>query len=259
MKLEFYPDFDLKVLEVDNNIEAKVFDDGVLITFTGEEDGVFFPYEGMFSRQESDTNPLPYPVVGELEDGAMPLVRYIVEEYNLLTCAIGDFFDAASRCARFMLCDDTDIIDAVIDDYATHEMLAFADEYGWSAEFIAHLKTIRKAAREKLGVKDSYEVGDVVKFDFCDDEMIYSQYGKVIYVDKLHTIVHVTSHTKQLMSLNRNSIPHDVVSDIICQDIKTVIERDYDEFIDMMDPYSYLAFSPFSPETWINPNTTYEW
>ena len=248
MKLEFYPDFDLKVVDVDDNIEAKVFDDGILVTFTGEENGVFFPYE-------SDADSMPHPMVGVFEGEAMPLVRYIVEKYNLLVCAIDDFFDAASRCTRFMF---SDIIDEVIDDYATLEMLAFADEYGWSAEFTAHLRTIRKSAREKLGVKDSYEVGDVVKFDFCADEMIHSQYGKVIYVDKLHTIVHVTSHTKQLMSLNRNPIPHEVVSDIICQDIETVIEHDYDKFIDMMDPYSYLAVDPFSPETWISSNTIYE-
>lgn len=247
MKLEFYHNFDLKVLYVDNNIETKVFDDGVLVTFTGKENGIFFPYE-------SDTNSIPHPIVGVLEDETIPLVRYIVEKYNLMICAIDDFFDAASSCARFILCDDTDIIDAAIDDYATHEMLAFTDEYGWSAEFVDRLKAIRKAAREKLGVKDGYVVGDVVKFDFCGDEMIHSQYGKVVYVDKLHTIVHVTTNTKQLMSLNRNSIPHDDVSDII----GTVIEHDYDKFIDMMDPYSYLATDPFSSGTWISPNIIYE-
>lgn len=257
MKLEFYPDFDLKIAEVDNNIETKVFDDGVLVTFTGEENGVFFPYEGALFRDESNTNPLPYPVVGVLEGGAMPLVRYIVEKYNLLTCAYDDFFDAASRCARFMCCDDSEILAAVIDDYATLEMLAFADEYGWSGEFMVHLKAVRKAAREKLCVKDSYVVGDVVEFNFCGNEMISSQYGRVIYVDKLHTIVHVTANTRQLMSLNRDYIPHDVVSDIICQDIETVIEHDYDRFIDMMDPYSYLPANPLSSGDWINPNSIF--
>jgi hypothetical protein len=249
MKLEFYPDFDLKVVDIDNNIETKVFDDGVLVTFAGEKNGVFFPYE-------SDTNSIPYPMVGELEDEAIPLVRYIVEKYNLLTCAIDDFFDAASHCARFIwLCENPDILDAVIDDYATHEMLAFANKYGWSDEFIVHLKAVRKAAREELGVKDSYVVGDIVKFDLCGEELIHSQYGKVIYVDKQHTIVHVTAYTMQLMDLNRNYIPHDVVSGIICQDIGAIIEHDYDKFIDMMDPNSYLAVDPFSPDTWITPNT----
>ena len=75
MKLEFYPDFDLKVVEVDNNLESKVCNDGVLVAFTGEENGVFFPYE-------SDTNSLTQPIIGVFEDEMMPLVRYIVEKYN---------------------------------------------------------------------------------------------------------------------------------------------------------------------------------
>ena len=75
MKLEFYPDFDLKVVEVDNNLESKVCNDGVLVAFTGEENGVFFPYE-------SDTNSLTQPIIGVFEDEMMPLVRYIVEKYK---------------------------------------------------------------------------------------------------------------------------------------------------------------------------------
>lgn len=251
MKLEFYPDFDLKVVEVDNNLETKVCNDGVLVAFTGEKNGVFFPYE-------SDTNSLTQPIIGVFEDEMMPLVRYIVEKYNLLTCAHDDFAEAALRCARFVGCEDAEVVGAVIDDYATLEMLAYADKYGWSAGFIDRLKAIRKVAREKLRVKDSYTVGDVVKFDFCGDEMIHSQYGKVIYIDKLHTIVHATADTKQLISLNRNDIPHDVVSEIIGQPIKAIIEHDYDMFIDMMDPYSYLATDPFSSGTLISTNTIYE-
>lgn len=248
MTFEFYHDFNLKILDVDDNIETKVFDDGVLVTFVGEENGVFFPYE-------SGTNSMPFPIAGEVEDVAMPLMRYIVEKYNLLICGIGLYSNAAIRCCSFDK-DSTaeDFLHAVIEDYATFEMLTNADKYSWSAEYIVHLKTVRKAARERLGVKESYQVGDVVKFDFCDDELIHSQYGKVIYVDKLRTIVHVTAHTRQLMCLNRESIPHDVVSVIIGQPIENVIERDYDQFIDMMDPESYLATNPFSSGTWIDPS-----
>ncbi len=251
MVLEFYSKFDLKVVDVDDNIETKVFDDGVLLTFTGEENGLFFPYE-------NGSNTMPVPMRCVLEDEAIPLVKYIVEKYDLLIGAVDNFYKVASRCACFIYCEDEEISDAAIEDYATLEMLAYADVYGWSAEFIAHLKTIRKAAREKLCVKDSYAVGDVVEFNFCDDEMIYSQHGKVIYVDKLHAIVHVTARTKQLMGLNRNSMPHDEVSKIIGQPIETIIKHDYDEFIDMMDPASYLAVSAFASYAWINPNWIFE-
>ncbi len=251
MKLEFYPDFDLKVVDVDNNIESKLFDDGVLLTFVGKEDGVFFPYE-------KGGNTMPNPMVGVLEDESMPLVKYIVEKYKLLTLAIDGFSNVTSRLAGFIFSEDELVYDAVVEDYATLEMLAFAEEYGWSAEFMAHLEARRKASRERLGVKDCYALGDVVKLDFCDDEKIGVRYGKVIYVDKLHAIVHLTADSIQQMSLNRNCIPHDVVSNIIGQPIETVIEHDYDKFIDMMDAYSYLATDPHSPGTWINPNNIYE-
>ena len=251
MTLEFY-NFDFSVVNDDNNIETKVFDDGVLITFTGKENGVFFPYE-------SGTNTLQSPIVGMFEDEAMPLVKYIVEKYKLLTLAVGDFSDATSRLvAAFFCSEDESIGDAIIEDYATLEMLVFAEEYGWSAEFIAYLETVRKAAREILCVKNSYAVGDIVKFDFCDEEMIYVLYGKVIYVDKLHAIVHIPAESKRFVCLlNRNSIPHNVVSDIIGQSIETVTDNERDEFVDMMDPYSYLAIDPFS-RTWINPNSIFE-
>lgn len=92
----------------------------------------------------------------------------------------------------------------------------------------------------------AYNIGDVVRFDYCGPDMTSCDSGRVIYADQEHVIVHVSCTTLDRASgLNRNKVPYEEVERIIGQPIESIKEYEYDRFIDMMDPDSYEPIDVF--------------
>ena len=248
MVIHFLEGINNRELQSDELLNAKESDGGFWVSFKDQEERLFF-------YTEEEYNP-DFTFACNVGEGALPLLKYVVEKHKLLVCADGAFADAANTYyTYFSSGDDFDFGEAVWSDYATHEMLAFAKEYGWSEEFLAQIKEWRKECRAQLGMKDSYEVGETVLFNYCEeDEYFLTKSGKVIYVDDLHAIAQVSEYTLQLIAgLNREGIPHEEVERIVGRPIDTILHQPFDKFINLYDPSSYLAKDPFCRCEWLSP------
>lgn len=106
-----------------------------------------------------------------------------------------------------------------------------------------------------------YKIGDKVSFDYAGPDMTSLMYGSVIYVDTEHIIVRVPCRTKGLAGdFNRNYLDAKEVESILGKDINSVKVYEHDVFVDMMNPFTYLAENfyycqdeenLFAPENWI--------
>lgn len=91
-----------------------------------------------------------------------------------------------------------------------------------------------------------YNIGDKVSFDYAGPDQTLSVSGTVIFVDTEHIIVRVPCRTKGLAGdFNRNYLDSEEVEAIIGTNINSVKVYDHDVFVDMMNPFTYLAMDLF--------------
>jgi hypothetical protein len=112
-----------------------------------------------------------------------PLLKYMAETYDLLIGGDGCLNDAGGRAWFYGHSLPEDSVEILFEEYATTEMIQFREVYGWSEEFIEHLKYIRSKNRQMLGVKDTYNLNDIVVFEYCGPDYTISISGRVIFVD----------------------------------------------------------------------------
>lgn len=91
-----------------------------------------------------------------------------------------------------------------------------------------------------------YLPGDYIRVNFCGNDMYSSTTGKVVYADKEHVIVHFEFYNRlAAYGLNRQSMSDSEVARFIDRPIETFRKNEYDIFIDMKAPHTYLPIDRF--------------
>ncbi len=175
-----------------------------------------------------------------------PLLKYMAETYDLLIGGDGCLNDAGGRAWFFGHSLPEDSVEILFEEYATTEMIQFREVYGWSEEFIEHLKDIRSKNRQMLGVKDTYNLNDIVVFEYCGPDYTISISGRVIFVDNEHILVHIPFYTFQLAAdINRECLDYESVEKITGMSVENIRKYEYDRFIDMADPATFIPLDTF--------------
>lgn len=91
-----------------------------------------------------------------------------------------------------------------------------------------------------------YNLGDKVNFPYTGPDQTSLMSGSVIYVDTEHIIVRVPCSTCDFTrDFNRNCLDAEEVEAILGTDINSVKVYEHDVFVDMMNPFTYLAYDVF--------------
>ena len=176
-----------------------------------------------------------------------PLLKYMAEKYDLLIGGYGCLNDAGGRAWSYGTSLPEDSVEILFEEYATTEMIEFREAYGWSEEFVEHLKDIRSKNRQMLGMKDAYKLNDVVRFEYCGPDYTISMSGRVIFVDNEHTLVHMPFYTfQQAADINRNCLDYESVEKITGMSVEKIKVYEFDRFIDMADPATFIPSDTFS-------------
>ena len=86
-----------------------------------------------------------------------------------------------------------------------------------------------------------YVEGDSISVDYCGEDLSASTTGKVVYADKEHLIVRFEfCNPFAADGLNRKGLSEDDVSQLNGIDIESFRKNEYDVFIDMKSPHTYL-------------------
>lgn len=239
MEFSFFcwPVIEIDTLLADDRLDVEFENQGCKISFKGEKYGLIL-YTDMCPEDE----PSKFAIQGYLYERGGELLRYIVESQELFILAVDSLFGMVDEFeTRFAHLEyDDEVREALFADCAAGEMLCFAEEYGWSEAFVERLKTMRKEAREKLGLKESYSLGETVRLDGCGPDMSCCATGQIIYVDDCYAIAHVPCYTYMLATgLNRQTLSSNEVEEIVGHSIDTIKENEHDVFVDMMNPLSY--------------------
>lgn len=175
-----------------------------------------------------------------------PLLKYMAETYDLLIGGDGCLNDAGGRAWFYGHSLPEDSVEILFKEYATTEMIEFREAYGWSEEFIEHLKDIRSKNRQMLGIKETYKLNDVVRFEYCGPDCTASMSGRVIFVNNEHTLVHIPFYTFQLAAdINRKCLDYESVEKITGMSVEKIKKYEFDRFIDMADPATFIPKDTF--------------
>ena len=185
-----------------------------------------------------------YQYYFRMHSESAPLLKYMAETYDLLIGGDGCMDDAGGRAWHYGSGLPEDAVEILFGEYATKEMIKFKDYYGWSDEFIEHLKDILIKNREEIGVKESYKVGDLVIFEYCGPDNSIAISGRVVFVDDEHIIVNIPFNTKAA-DFNRDCLDYELVEQITGTPVSNLKKYEYDRFVDLKDPATYLPYNTF--------------
>ena len=185
-----------------------------------------------------------YQYYFRMHSESAPLLKYMAETYDLLIGGDGCMDDAGGRAWHYGSGLPEDAVEILFGEYATKEMIDFKDYYGWSDEFIEHLKDILIKNREEIGVKESYKAGDLVIFEYCGPDNSIAISGRVVFVDDEHIIVNIPFNTKAA-DFNRYCLDYELVEQITGTPVSNLKKDEYDRFVDLKNPATYLPYNTF--------------
>lgn len=97
-----------------------------------------------------------------------------------------------------------------------------------------------------LGVKETYKLNDIVRFEYCGPDCTTCMSGRVIFVDNEHTLVHIPFYTSQLAAdINRKCLDYESVEKITGMSVEKIKQYEFDRFIDMADPATFIPEDTF--------------
>ena len=182
-----------------------------------------------------------YQYYFRMHSESAPLLKYMAETYDLLIGGDGCMDDAGGRAWHYGSGLPEDAVEILFEEYATTEMIEFREDYGWSEEFIEHLKDIRSKNRQMLGMKDTYKLNDVVRFEYCGPDNSIAISGRVVFVDDEHIIVNIPLAA----DFNRYCLDYELVEQITGTPVSNLKKYEYDRFVDLKDPATYLPYNTF--------------
>ena len=225
MNVYFMPHVDIEELKKDEKLHIVQDGKGYLICLQENNEASIRTY-----------NPEQYHDQFGMDSESAPLIRYMAEKYDLLIGGDGCMNDAGGRALHYGHSLPEDSVEILFEDYATAEMIEFRDFYGWSEEFILHLKDAHRKNREALGLKETYKVGDKVTLEYCGPDFSSCISGKVIFVDNKHILVHIPCYTHQLAAdINRECLNYEYVEKITGVPVENIKKHEHDRFIDLAD------------------------
>lgn len=236
MDIYFMYPLDMEELKKDEKLNVVTDEGGYLIYLQENNEASIYAY-----------NLEQYQDYFCMHSESAPLLKYMAEKYDLLIGGYGCLNDAGGRAWSYGSSLPEDSVEILFEEYATTEMIEFREAYGWSEEFIEHLKDIRSKNRQMLGMKDTYKLNDVVRFEYCGPDYTISLSGRVIFVDNEHTLVHMPFYTfQQAADINRNCLDYESVEKITGMSVEKIKVYEFDRFIDMADPATFIPSDTFS-------------
>lgn len=236
MDIYFMYPLDMEELKKDEKLNVVTDEGGYLIYLQENNEASIYAY-----------NLEQYQDYFCMHSESAPLLKYMAEKYDLLIGGYGCLNDAGGRAWSYGSSLPEDSVEILFEEYATTEMIEFREAYGWSEEFIEHLKDIRSKNRQMLGMKDTYKLNDVVRFEYCGPDYTISLSGRVIFVDNEHTLVHIPFYTfQQAADINRNCLDYESVEKITGMSVEKIKVYEFDRFIDMADPATFIPSDTFS-------------
>ena len=236
MDIYFMYPLDMEELKKDEKLNVVTDDGSYVISLRDNNEASIYAY-----------NLEQYQDYFCMHSESAPLLKYMAEKYDLLIGGYGCLNDAGGRAWSYGSSLPEDSVEILFEEYATTEMIEFREAYGWSEEFIEHLKDIRSKNRQMLGMKDTYKLNDVVRFEYCGPDYTISISGRVIFVDNEHTLVHMPFYTfQQAADINRNCLDYESVEKITGMSVEKIKVYEFDRFIDMADPATFIPSDTFS-------------
>lgn len=236
MDIYFMYPLDMEELKKDEKLNVVTDDGSYVISLRDNNEASIYAY-----------NLEQYQDYFCMHSESAPLLKYMAEKYDLLIGGYGCLNDAGGRAWSYGSSLPEDSVEILFEEYATTEMIEFREAYGWSEEFIEHLKDIRSKNRQMLGMKDTYKLNDVVRFEYCGPDYTISLSGRVIFVDNEHTLVHMPFYTfQQAADINRNCLDYESVEKITGMSVEKIKVYEFDRFIDMADPATFIPSDTFS-------------
>jgi hypothetical protein len=236
MDIYFMYPLDMEELKKDEKLNVVTDEGGYLIYLQENNEASIYAY-----------NLEQYQDYFCMHSESAPLLKYMAEKYDLLIGGYGCLNDAGGRAWSYGSSLPEDSVEILFEEYATTEMIEFREAYGWSEEFIEHLKDIRSKNRQMLGMKETYKLNDVVRFEYCGPDYTISMSGRVIFVDNEHTLVHMPFYTfQQAADINRNCLDYESVEKITGMSVEKIKVYEFDRFIDMADPATFIPSDTFS-------------
>ena len=236
MDIYFMYPLDMEELKKDEKLNVVTDDGSYVISLRDNNEASIYAY-----------NLEQYQDYFCMHSESAPLLKYIAEKYDLLIGGYGCLNDAGGRAWSYGSSLPEDSVEILFEEYATTEMIEFREAYGWSEEFIEHPKDIRSKNRQMLGMKDTYKLNDVVRFEYCGPDYTISMSGRVIFVDNEHTLVHMPFYTfQQAADINRNCLDYESVEKITGMSVEKIKVYEFDRFIDMADPATFIPSDTFS-------------
>ena len=236
MDIYFMYPLDMEELKKDEKLNVVTDDGSYVISLRDNNEASIYAY-----------NLEQYQDYFCMHSESAPLLKYMAEKYDLLIGGYGCLNDAGGRAWSYGTSLPEDSVEILFEEYATTEMIEFREAYGWSEEFIEHLKDIRSKNRQMLGMKDTYKLNDVVRFEYCGPDYTISMSGRVIFVDNEHTLVHMPFYTfQQAADINRNCLDYESVEKITGMSVEKIKVYEFDRFIDMADPATFIPSDTFS-------------
>ena len=236
MDIYFMYPLDMEELKKDEKLNVVTDDGSYVISLRDNNEASIYAY-----------NLEQYQDYFCMHSESAPLLKYMAEKYDLLIGGYGCLNDAGGRAWSYGTSLPEDSVEILFEEYATTEMIEFREAYGWSEEFIEHLKDIRSKNRQMLGMKETYKLNDVVRFEYCGPDYTISMSGRVIFVDNEHTLVHMPFYTfQQAADINRNCLDYESVEKITGMSVEKIKVYEFDRFIDMADPATFIPSDTFS-------------
>lgn len=236
MDIYFMYPLDMEELKKDEKLNVVTDDGSYVISLRDNNEASIYAY-----------NLEQYQDYFCMHSESAPLLKYMAEKYDLLIGGYGCLNDAGGRAWSYGSSLPEDSVEILFEEYATTEMIEFREAYGWSEEFIEHLKDIRSKNRQMLGMKETYKLNDVVRFEYCGPDCTASMSGRVIFVDNEHTLVHIPFYTfQQAADINRNCLDYESVEKITGMSVEKIKMYEFDRFIDMADPATFIPSDTFS-------------
>ena len=233
MDIFFMYPLDLEELKKDEKLNVVTDDGSYVISLKDNNEASIYAY-----------NLEQYQDYFRMHSESAPLLKYMAETYDLLIGGDGCMDDAGGRAWHYGSGLPEDAVEILFGEYATKEMIDFKDYYGWSDEFIEHLKDILIKNREEIGVKESYQAGDLVIFEYCGPDNSIAISGRVVFVDDEHIIVNIPFNTKAA-DFNRYCLDYELVEQITGTPVSNLKKYEYDRFVDLKDPATYLPYNTF--------------
>ena len=233
MDIFTWPHLDIERLKNDEQLNIKIEDAGYLISLKDDTEACVCTLD--LEQYQSTLR---------IHSGSGKVLRHLAEMYDLLLAGDGCMDDAGGRAWHDSSGLPEDAVEILFGEYATKEMIKFKDYYGWSDEFIEHLKAILIKNREEIGVKESYQAGDLVIFEYCGPDNSIAISGRVVFVDDEHIIVNIPFNTKAA-DFNRDCLDYELVEQITGTPVSNLKKYEYDRFVDLKDPATYLPYNTF--------------